>query len=77
MTKYTRLSLSHDLACPTKMLRTPWRAFTMATRLVAIPVAAPAFSQKVTAQYLQMFDPAAQFVPVYYKQPRRSHIQAH
>lgn len=74
MTKYTRLSLAHSLANPYIRQRTPWRAFTLATRLGAVP-ATGVNGGSVDAAFAAMFDPAAQFVPVYLKQPRRSHIQ--
>ncbi|MEN6304102.1 MAG: hypothetical protein ABFD96_15330, partial [Armatimonadia bacterium] len=54
--------------------RTSWRAFSMATRLVAVPVSGPAHHASVNAAFAQLFDPAAQFVPVFNAHPRRSHI---
>lgn len=78
MTKYTRLSLSHNLSLPARPVqRSPWRAFTLATRLVAAPMSGSAFGAGVELAFSKMFDPAARYVPVYLKQPRRSHIQAH
>lgn len=73
-TKYQRLAAAHTLSLPrTLTRRSPWRAFTMATRLVAVPATA-AFSSGVQAAFEQLFDPAVAFVPVFNKHPRRSHI---
>jgi hypothetical protein len=75
MTKFTRLALSHTLSLPRRdVARTPWRAMTLATRLVAIPVYGSAHEANVNATFHQLFDPAAQFVPVFNAHPRRSHI---
>lgn len=76
-TKYQRLAATHKLSLPVspdRCQRSPWRAFTLATRLVATPMSGSAFGAGVELAFAQMFDPAARFVPVYRKQPRRSHI---
>lgn len=74
--KYIRLAREHTLALPQQLRerRNPWRAFTLATRLVAAPMSGSAFGAGVELAFAQMFDPAARFVPVYNKHPRRSHI---
>ncbi len=79
MTKYTRLASAHTLSLSRNganqcQARTPWRALSMATRLVAVPVSGPAHHANVNAAFMQMFDPAAQFVLVFNAHPRRSHI---
>jgi len=75
MTKYTRLAAAHTLSLPRTSSRPqPWRAFSMATRLVAVPVSGPAHQASVNAAFAQMFDPAAQFVPVFNAHPRRAHV---
>ena len=75
-TKYQRLAAAHTLSLPQQLrnTRSPWRAFTIATRLVAAPMSGSAFGAGVELAFSQMFDPAARFVPVYNKHPRRSHI---
>lgn len=75
-TKFIRLAAEHKLSLPATHSgqRNPWRAFTLATRLVAAPMSGAAFGAGVNLAFAQMFDPAARFVPVYNKHPRRSHI---
>lgn len=75
-TKFARLAAAHTLALPASQRgqRNTWRAFTLATRLVAAPMTGTAFGAGVELSFAQMFDPAARFVPVYNKHPRRSHI---
>lgn len=73
-TKFIRLASEHTLSLPRREPRAPWRAFTLATRLVAVPMTGAARDARVNVAFSQMFDPAAYFVPVYNKHPRRSHI---
>lgn len=72
-TKYQRLATAHTLSLPAHLRnnRNPWRAMSIATRLIPVEHM-PSFGA-FASLFTDGVRPA--FIPVYHKQPRRSHIQ--